>query len=72
MKTTSHSDSDLMTLEEVAARLSVHPRTVLRWDNAGKMPRSFVLAGSTRRWRRSEVAEWIAKEGSEANEGRCS
>ena len=72
MQTTSHSESDhLMTLQEVAARLRVHPRTVMRWDAAGKMPQSFVLAGSIRRWRRPEVLKWISDGGS-SSESKCS
>ena len=71
MRMTSHSESDLMTLQEVADRLRVHPRTVLRWDAAGKMPQSFVLAGSTRRWRRPDVLRWISEGGNHDGE-RCS
>ena len=32
------ADTDFITVAEAAARMKVHPRTILRWINQGKVP----------------------------------
>ena len=45
---------DLMTTQEIAAVLRVHPRTVQRWGLEGKLGR-IVLSPRTSRYRRSDL-----------------
>lgn len=53
------ADPVLLNVDDVAALLSVSPRTVRRMADNGAMPRSLRL-GSLIRWRRSDVDRWIA------------
>ena len=52
------SESEILTLEEVAAYLKAGKRTVYRLAQAGSIP-AFKLGGSWR-FRRAELDEWIA------------
>lgn len=60
--TTLRRDS-LLTVPDVAARLSVSPKTVYRWAKAGRIP--CVYIESLLRFDRGEIDRWIAagKEG---------
>lgn len=52
----------LMTKKEVAARLNMHPGSVMRMVRAGTFPRPLRTAGSWRgpvRWRAEDVEAWI-------------
>lgn len=51
-------DSDILTLDEVAAYLKAGKRTVYRLAASGEIP-AFKLGG-TWRFRRSELDQWIA------------
>lgn len=50
-------DLDLLTTEEVAGLVKLHPQTVYRKARAGKIP-SVMIDGS-RRYRRADIARWI-------------
>lgn len=52
------SDS-LLTVPEVAEYLRVKPRTVYQWVWRRRIP--FLKAGSTVRFRRAEIDEWLAR-----------
>jgi excisionase family DNA binding protein len=51
--------SDLMTTEETAAYLRVHPDTLRKWVRLGKIPRvPMPGAGKDFRFRRQSLDEW--------------
>ncbi len=54
----SVADAALMTVDDVAALLTVSPRTVRRMADSGAMPRPVRLS-SLIRWRRHEIDEWV-------------
>ena len=53
------AESEILTLEEVAAYLKAGKRTVYRLAQEGKIP-AFKLGG-TWRFRRSDLDRWIAE-----------
>ena len=55
----SEVESEILTLEEVAAYLKAGQRTVYRLAQQGEIP-AFKLGG-TWRFRRSELDRWIAE-----------
>lgn len=59
------SPSDLMTVDEVAAELRVSRKTLLNWRPLAIGPRGFRV-GKGVRYRRSEVARWLAEQESSA------
>jgi excisionase family DNA binding protein len=48
------NDDKLLSPGEVAKRLGVHPKTLIRWSDAGKIPSVRTLGGH-RRYRESVV-----------------
>jgi predicted DNA-binding transcriptional regulator AlpA len=48
----------LLTVEEVAALLTISVRSVWRMQSAHKIPKPVRLAGSVR-WRLSEIQDWV-------------
>lgn len=52
------TESEILTLDEVAAYLKAGKRTIYRLATEGKLP-AFKLGG-TWRFRRSDLDEWIA------------
>ena len=55
----SRQDEALLLAADAAAALcSVSVRQWWRWDSAGQTPRA-VHIGTTKRWRREELVEWI-------------
>lgn len=54
----SDQPDEILTIDEVAAYLKVGKRTVYRLASSGKIP-AFKLGG-TWRFRRAELAQWIA------------
>jgi predicted DNA-binding transcriptional regulator AlpA len=61
MKATLDSDSlrELLSAAEAATMAGVAKRSWWRYVSAGRAPQPVRLGGSVR-WRRSELAEWIA------------
>lgn len=49
-------DVQYLTTAEVAARLKVHPRTVLRWIEAGILTPSVTLPGGAKRFTEDDLA----------------
>lgn len=49
----------LLTVEDVAERLSVSPRHVYRMADAGRIPRPLKI-GAAVRWNPDAIDEWIA------------
>lgn len=54
MNTQNNSSEKLLTINEVAEILSVHPETLRRWDNLGKLKAVRVGQGH-RRYKRSDI-----------------
>lgn len=57
----------LMTPGDVAKRIGVHPKTVTRWANEGKLPVGEVTIGGHRRYRRDVVEEIAQRLKAQAN-----
>lgn len=56
----------LLTVEEVAARLRIHPKTVLRYVRSRSRPLPCVRLGGRLRFRASDVDRWLGgREGSD-------
>jgi excisionase family DNA binding protein len=51
------TDSDLMTLEQVAKYLKLKPQTIYKWAQEGKIPAAKL--GKEWRFRRTILDEWI-------------
>lgn len=51
---------ELLTLQEVARALKVHPNTIRRWVIAGEFPAPAVI-GCHPRWKDTDVAEYVEK-----------
>jgi excisionase family DNA binding protein len=49
----------LLTIEEVAQRLAVSPRTVYRMTQDGYLPKLLRVGKRSVRWRSSEIEEYI-------------
>ena len=56
---------ELLTLRELSAYLQVPPSTVYLWRTQGRGPAGF-LVGKQLRFRRSDVAEWLAEQAARA------
>src|SRR5690554_3686476 len=54
---------DWLTLTQAAELLGVHPSTLRRWANAGKVP-VHLTPGGHRRFRRKELAPVVGVDGS--------
>lgn len=54
------SNNPLLTIEQVAERLAVSPRSVRRLADSGKGPRP-LRVGALLRWSAEAVEDWIAQ-----------
>ena len=52
--------SDMLTTQEVADRIRVHPVTLARWRAAGTGP-AFVRVGRSIRYPAAELDAWLAR-----------
>ncbi len=59
---------DMLTVREVARLLHVHPNTLRRWSNSGRITAYRITARGDRRFKREDVARFLA----ELNSGRDS
>jgi len=57
-----HMDG-LLTVREVARLLHVHPNTLRRWSSSGRIKAYRITARGDRRFRREEVARFLAELG---------
>ena len=53
------TDSDIMTLEQVAKYMRLKPQTIYKWAQEGKIPAAKI--GKEWRFRKSIIDEWIDK-----------
>lgn len=54
------SPSDLLTPDQVAAALGLSHRTLAAWRSTRRNPLPYVKVGSRVRYRRQDVAAWLA------------
>jgi len=59
--------SDMLTVREVARLLYVHPNTLRRWSNNGRIKVYRITARGDRRYKREEIARFLAELNSQAN-----
>lgn len=52
--------SNLLTLREVARMLRIHPNTLRRWSNEGRIKAYRINSRGDRRFKREEVARFVA------------
>ena len=62
--------SNMLTLREVARLLHVHPNTLRRWSNDGKIRAYRITERGDRRFKREEVARFLADLNGGDNSGR--
>ena len=52
---------NMWTVREVASRLHVHPSTLRRWSNVGRIKAYRITPRGDRRYRRADVARFLAE-----------
>jgi len=52
---------DMLTVREVARLLHVHPNTLRRWSNNGRIKAYRITPRGDRRFRREEIARFLAE-----------
>ncbi len=76
MKTTQpqvNQPDDILTVEQVADLLQLHPNTIYEKANAGEIPGMFRLGDGERapmRFSRRLLMEWIANQATKVTDGR--
>ena len=53
--------SEMLTVREVARLLHVHPNTLRRWSNNGRLKAYRIAARGDRRFEREEIARFLAE-----------
>lgn len=53
--------SEMLTVKEVARMLHVHPNTLRRWSNSGRLKACRINERGDRRFKREEVARFLAE-----------
>ncbi len=53
--------SDMLTVREVARLLHIHPNTLRRWSNEGKIRAYRITRRGDRRFKREEVVRFLAE-----------
>ena len=59
--------SDMLTVREVARLLHVHPNTLRRWCNKGRIRAYRITSRGDRRFKREEIAQFLAELNSQAD-----
>jgi len=57
----------MLTLREVAKLLHIHPNTLRRWSNAGRIKAYRITARGDRRFKREEIARFLAELNTQAD-----
>ena len=60
--------SHMLTVREVARILHVHPNTLRRWSNSGAIRVCRVSSRGDRRFKREEIARFLAELNSQADD----
>ena len=53
------TEKELLTVREVARRLSVSERTVRRWVTAGRLPAPLRFSATCLRWRARDIDRYL-------------
>ena len=59
--------NDMLTVREVARLLHVHPNTLRRWSNNGRIRAYRITPRGDRRFKREEIARFLAEFNSQAD-----
>ena len=59
--------SDMLTVREVARLLHIHPNTLRRWSNRGRIRAYRITPRGDRRYKREEIAQFLAELSSQAD-----
>jgi excisionase family DNA binding protein len=57
----SEQMDDMLTVREVAQLLHVHPNTLRRWSNKGRIRAYRISPRGDRRFKREEIARFLAE-----------
>ncbi len=57
----SEQMDDMLTVREVARLLHVHPNTLRRWSNNGRIKAYRITSRGDRRFKREEIAHFLAQ-----------
>jgi excisionase family DNA binding protein len=60
--------SEMLTVREVARLFHVHPNTLRRWSNNGRIRAYRITPRGDRRFRREEIAHFLAELNSQADD----
>jgi excisionase family DNA binding protein len=69
MANEEHMD-DMLTVREVAQLLHIHPNTLRRWSNKGRIKAYRITPRGDRRYKREEIARFLAELNSHAGNWR--
>jgi excisionase family DNA binding protein len=59
--------SEMLTVREVARLLHVHPNTLRRWSNNGRIKAYRITSRGDRRFKREEIVRFLAELNSQAD-----
>ena len=62
--------SDMLTIREVARLLHVHPNTLRRWSNNGRIRAYRITERGDRRYKREEIARFLDELNGHGNGGQ--
>jgi excisionase family DNA binding protein len=60
--------SEMLTVREVARLFHVHPNTLRRWSNNGRIKAYRITSRGDRRFKRDEIARFLAELNSQADD----
>jgi excisionase family DNA binding protein len=66
----SEQMDDMLTVREVARLLHVHPNTLRRWSNKGRIRAYRISPRGDRRFKREEIARFLAELNAQAGNWR--
>jgi excisionase family DNA binding protein len=56
---TSQASDNLLTIKQVSSLLSIHPNTLRRWCDEGKIPSLRITTRGDRRFRREDIQRYL-------------